>query len=79
MNKKIESFIFNFLEEMPEIINQEKLALIKLDKIAEEFPDLSKQIGEISDSFIHLNSMLRNQFFQWGVLFGKTCTKYEVD
>ena len=75
MKTKIESFIFNFLEEMPEVISQEEKSLVMLDKLAEDFPDLSGRIAEISDSFIHLNSTLRNQFFRWGILFGN----YEAD
>ena len=50
-----------------------------LEKLAEDFPDLSGRIAEISDSFIHLNSILRNQFFRWGILFGKTWQNYEAD
>lgn len=79
METKIESFIFNFLEEMPEVISQEEKSLVMLDKLAEDFPDLSGRIAEISDSFIHLNSILRNQFFGWGILFGKTWQNYETD
>ena len=79
MKIKIESFIFNFLEEMPEVISQEEKSLVILDKLAEDFPDLSGRIAEISDSFIHLNSTLRNQFFRWGILFGKTWQNYEAD
>ena len=79
MKIKIESFIFNFLEEMPEVISQEEKSLVMLEKLAEDFPDLSGRIAEISDSFIHLNSILRNQFFGWGILFGKTWHNYEAD
>ena len=79
MKTKIESFIFNFLEEMPEVISQEEKSLVMLDKLAEDFPDLSGRIAEISDSFIHLNSILRNQFFGWGILFGKTWQDYVLD
>ena len=79
MKTKIESFIFNFLEEMPEVISQEEKSLVILDKLAEDFPDLSERIAEISDSFIHLNSTLRNQFFRWGILFRKTWHNYEAD
>ena len=79
MKIKIESFIFNFLEEMPEVISQEEKSLVMLEKLAEDFPDLSGRIAEISDSFIHLNSTLRNQFFRWGILFGKTWQNYETD
>ena len=79
MKIKIESFIFNFLEEMPEVISQEEKSLVMLEKLAEDFPDLSGRIAEISDSFIHLNSILRNQFFRWGILFGKTWQNYEAD
>ena len=79
METKIESFIFNFLEEMPEVISQEEKSLIMLDKLAEDFPDLSGRIAEISDSFIHMNSTLRTQFFEWGILFGKTWQNYVLD
>ena len=79
MKIKIESFIFNFLEEMPEVISQEEKSLVMLEKLAEDFPDLSGRIAEISDSFIHLNSILRNQFFRWGILFGKTWQDYVLD
>ena len=79
MDTKIESFIFNFLEEMPEVVTQEEKSLAMLDKLAVDFPDLNGRIAEISDSFVHLNSMLRNQFFGWGILFGKTWQNYEVD
>ena len=79
MKTKIESFIFNFLEEMPEVISQEEKSLVMLDKLAEDFPDLSGRIAEISDSFIHLNSILRNQFFGWGISLGKTWQNYEAD
>ena len=79
METKIESFIFNFLEELPEVISQEEKSLVILEKLAEDFPDLSGRIAEISDSFIHLNSTLRNQFFRWGILFGKTWQNYEAD
>ena len=79
METKIESFIFNFLEEMPEVVSQEEKSLAMLDKLAVDSPDLNGRIAEISDSFIHLNSMLRNQFFAWGILFGKTWQNYEVD
>ena len=79
METKIESFIFNFLEEMPEIISQEEKSLVMLEKLAEDFPDLSGRIAEISDSFIHLNSILQSQFFEWGILFGKTWQNYGAD
>ena len=79
METKIEDFILNFLGEMPEIISQEEKSLAMLDKLAEDFPDQSKKIAEISDSFIHLNSMMRDQFFRWGVLFGKTWQNYELE
>ena len=78
METKIEDFILNFLEEMPEVISQEEKSLIMLEKLAEDFPDQSKKIAEIADSFIHLNSMMRDQFFRWGVLFGKTWQNYEL-
>ena len=79
METKIESFIFNFLEEMPEIISQEEKSLVMLEKLAEDFPELSGRIAEFSDSFIHLNSILRNQFFRWGILFGKTWQNHEMN
>ena len=79
METKIESFIFNFLEEMPEVVTEEEKSLALLDKLAEDFPDLNSRIAEISDSFIHLNSILRNQFFGWGISLGKTWQNYEVD
>lgn len=78
METKIEDFVLNFLEEMPDVVNQEEKSLIMLDKLAEDFPDLGERIGEISDSFIHLHSMLRSQFFQWGILAGKTWQGYEM-
>lgn len=78
METKIENFILNFLEEMPDIINQEEQSLAKLDKLGEDFPDLEERIGEISDSFIHLHSMFRSQFFQWGILAEKVWLSYEV-
>ena len=37
METKIESFIFNFLEEMPEIISQEEKLLVMLEKLARIF------------------------------------------
>ena len=77
MNKKIESFIFNFLEEMPDIIGQEEKSLSELDNLGVDYPDLSTKIGEISDSFIHLHSKLKSQFFQWGLLAGKISDSFE--
>jgi hypothetical protein len=79
METKIENFILNFLEEMPDILEQEENTLAKLDKFARDYPSLNKQIGEISDSFIHLNSIMRYKFFQWGILVGKISERLESE